>query len=181
MCAFRSSHRALLAFVAISSIVGLPGTAFAQYVEPVEGTVVDPFRPPQHFGGPGNRGWEYTTTPGSPIRAAGSGVVTFAGQIGSGLYVSISHTDGLRTTYSNVSSIAVRRGEVVTGGSIVGRSQTRFHFGVIDHGSYVDPATLFGARASGAPMLVRRRGAFGGPIRIPDPTKAQVPVSGRYQ
>ncbi len=158
----------VVAFLAVQSEV-----AVAQYVEPVEGTLIDGFRPPRHFGGPGNRGWEYATSPQSPVLAVSSGVVAFAGQIGGALYISISHADGLRTTYSQVSSIAVNRGEVVAAGSVIARTDTRFHFGVIDHGVYRDPATLFGGRDSGSPVLVRLAGQ--------GVSAHHVPVSGGYR
>lgn len=167
------SLRAGVCWAVLVFVVAQPGVAMAQYIEPVEATVVDHFRPPQHFGGPGNRGWEYATSPGSPVRAVAGGVVAFAGPIGGALYVSINHPDGLRTTYSQVSSIAVHRGEVVAAGSIIARTRTRFHFGVIDHGAYRDPATLFAGRGVGPPVLVRtpERGT-----RV-----SRVPVSSGYQ
>src|SRR5690348_15131411 len=70
------------------------------YVPPVDAPVVDPFRPPITPYGPGNRGLDYGTQPGDPVRASAEGEVIFAGQVGGTLHVTIRHADGLRTSYS---------------------------------------------------------------------------------
>ena len=44
------------------------------YLPPVEAPVADPFRPPTTPYGPGNRGLEYATAPGTPVRAAADGI-----------------------------------------------------------------------------------------------------------
>lgn len=118
------------------------------YMEPVAGMVVDWFRPPAHIGAPGNRGWEYETQPDSPVVAAGAGHVRFAGQVGGSLYVSINHSDGVRTTYSHVKDIAVKKGDFVAQGSVLASTKgASFHFGAIKDGDYIDPAELIGERA----------------------------------
>lgn len=118
------------------------------YMEPVAGMVVDWFRLPVHIGAPGNRGWEYETQPDSPVVAAGAGHVRFAGQVGGSLYVSIDHSDGVRTTYSHVKDIAVKKGDFVEQGSVLASTKgASFHFGAIKDGDYIDPAELIGERA----------------------------------
>lgn len=118
------------------------------YTEPVAGKVVDWFRPPAHIGAPGNRGWEYETQPDSPVVAAGAGHIRFAGQVGGSLYVSINHPDGVRTTYSHVKDIAVKKGDFVEQGSVLASTKgASFHFGAIKEGDYIDPAGLIGERA----------------------------------
>lgn len=113
------------------------------YIAPVAGRVVDWFRPPAHIGAPGNRGWEYETQPDSPVVAAGAGHVRFAGQVGGSLYVSINHSDGVRTTYSHVKDIAVKKGDFVEQGSVLASAKgASFHFGAIKDGDYIDPAEL---------------------------------------
>src|SRR5436190_10804548 len=86
------------------------------YQPPVSGRIVDAFRPPTTPYGPGNRGIDYLTTPGEPVRAAGPGTVTFAGQVGGPLVVVVLHADALRTSYLGLSGIEVKPGDVVAGG-----------------------------------------------------------------
>src|SRR4051812_9400680 len=81
-----------------------PAQAVA-YRLPVEGVVIDPFRPPISPYGPGNRGWEFSVKPGAEVVAPATGVVTFAGQVGGKLNVVIQHDDGVRTTISKLRSI----------------------------------------------------------------------------
>lgn len=90
--------------------------AVAQPSPPVDGVVVDRFRPPAHIGAPGNRGWEYATTPGAPISSVLGGVVVFAGPVAGNLHVSVDHPGGIRSTYSFLAEITVRHGQVVAPG-----------------------------------------------------------------
>ncbi|MCC6225949.1 MAG: M23 family metallopeptidase [Microthrixaceae bacterium] len=121
-------------------------TGWASYSEPVTGPVRDRFRPPSSPYGPGNRGWDYGVTPGMEVRAAASGVVSFAGQVGGRLFVTVSHADGLRTSYSWLETVVVRAGSRVRGGEVIGTAGDTFHFGVRRGDSYLDPALLFGPR-----------------------------------
>jgi len=109
---------------------------------PVDGIVIDHFRPPSHVGARGNRGWEYLTEPGARVSAVGAGVVSFAGSIGMHHYVFIVHCGGLRTTYSFLAEVLVARGERVEAGQKLGLSLSTMHFGVISNGEYLDPALL---------------------------------------
>ena len=136
----------------------VPGRAVAQMVEPVDAEVVDGFRPPAHIGGPGNRGWEYATAPGSAAIAVAPGVVVFAGRIGDAQYVSIDHGAGLRTTYSLLISIDVAAGDRVDAGTSLGVTGSVFHFGARRDGDYVDPATLFGSTSARVRLVPRPPG-----------------------
>ena len=118
------------------------------YVWPVQGTVVDPFRPPEGPYGPGNRGLEFVTQPGSAFWAAAEGVVSFAGPVGGRLHVTVSHSDGLRVSYSGVASLGVRRGERVQQRQQLGTTGDRLHVGVRRGETYLDPARVFGRRRS---------------------------------
>ncbi len=143
------------------------------YRPPTDGIVVDPFRPPAHTGAPGNRGLEYATRPGSAVRAAAAGVVTFAGQVGSGRHVTVAHADGVRTGYSFLRSVAVRTTEAVDAGQVLGTTGTSFHFGARIGEAYVDPAVLLGIGGPTrlVPLAARdangRRGAGALPSRRP--------------
>lgn len=141
--------------------------AQAQMIEPVDGTLIDPFRPPAHIGGPGNRGWEYRTTPGSPALVVAEGVVVFAGPIGGRNYVSVDHGGGLRTTYSLLVTVGVVAGTNVAAGQQLGTTGATFHFGVRRGGVYVDPASLFGVERLQVRLVPRPPStAVGGPRAV---------------
>ena len=118
--------------------------AAVTYRPPVDAPVVDPFRPADPNWNAGNRGLEYATTPGTAVAASAAGEVVFAGPVGDGLHVVVLHDDGLRTSYSFLQLVAVKRGQKVTQGQTVGTAQARFHFGVRAGDAYLDPALLFG-------------------------------------
>ncbi len=107
--------------------------------------MIDAFRPPAHVGAPGNRGLEYATRPGTAVRAAADGVVTFAGKVGRGRHVTVAHADGVRTSYSLLRTVAVRAGQQVATGHILGVAGASLHFGARIGEAYVDPAVLLGA------------------------------------
>ena len=86
------------------------------YSPPVDAPVVDGFRPPPTPYGRGNRGLEYSVVDRTVVRAAGDGEVIFAGQVAGTLHVTVLHADGLRTSYSFLTEIAVARGSVVESG-----------------------------------------------------------------
>ena len=83
------------------------------WVAPVDAPVVDPFRPPAHRYGPGNRGLEYRTEQGQQVVAVANGEVGFVGPVGGTTYVVIHHRDGLRSTYGPLSSTLVLSGSQV--------------------------------------------------------------------
>ncbi|MDP1821141.1 MAG: peptidoglycan DD-metalloendopeptidase family protein [Acidimicrobiales bacterium] len=152
-------HRAVrsaVVAVVLGLLVGLlaptpTGAAPPPYLPPVEAAVVDGFRPPTTPYGPGNRGLEYATAPGTDVRAAADGRVTFAGNVAGTRHVTLLHADGLRTTYSFLAEIAVVTGQEVHQGDVVGRTAGRLHFSARAGDSYLDPAALFG----GGPPKVR--------------------------
>lgn len=134
----------LLAADAAPASTGPPGNTF---VPPVaQAIVVDHFRAPSSPYGPGNRGLDEVTTPGSVVVASASGHVVFAGAVAGALHVTVLHPDGLRSSYSYLSAVAVRVGDRVEQGAPIGLSGSIFHFGVRDAtGTYLDPELLFGA------------------------------------
>lgn len=128
---------------ALASPAGAEETVAHQ--PPVDAPVVDPFRPPATRYGPGNRGLTYDLATGTAVRASGGGTVVFAGPVGGSLHVTVRHADGLRTSYSFLASVSVRRGQRVSAGAVVGTGGRGFHFGLRDGDTYLDPASLFGA------------------------------------
>src|SRR5690349_10370437 len=94
----------LLSFVALVVATVLvpppPPAAGTTYRPPVDAPVVDTFRLPDGPYGAGNRGLEYATSPGDPVRAIGDGLVVFAGPVAGNDAVTVLHPDGLRSSYS---------------------------------------------------------------------------------
>jgi murein DD-endopeptidase MepM/ murein hydrolase activator NlpD len=85
---------------------------------------------------------------GTPVLAAGPGMVTWAGRRagGWGRLVVVRHPDGVRTLYAHLASIDVRVGDEVSGGAILGRvgssgnaTGPHLHFEVRVHGAAIDP------------------------------------------
>lgn len=145
-------------------------TSAQRYSPPVDAPVVDPFRLPLGHYGPGNRGLEYRTAPGSPVRAIGDGRVAFAGSVAGRLVVSIDHPDGLRSSLVGLAVVAVRVGQRVSRADVVGSAGATLHLGVRRDGRYLDPATLFArrgpARLVPVPGDVGRTAGSGGTHRF---------------
>lgn len=151
--ATRGLRRALPALCALS--IAATATAVApsragagppspEHVPPVDAPVLDPFRPPEHAYGPGNRGLQYATEPGTEVRATADGEVTFAGLVAGSRHVTVLHGDGLRTSYSFLDRIHVVVGQHVRQGDLLGTSAGRLHLGARIGDAYLDPASLFG-------------------------------------
>jgi murein DD-endopeptidase MepM/ murein hydrolase activator NlpD len=146
--------------VALAMLVlpaGLAGAQPPRFVPPVDAPIRDPYREPSTPYGPGNRGIEYDTEPGTWVRASADGVVAFAGVIAHEQYVSIDHDDGIRTTYSYLATISADAGERLEQGDVVGTAGDRLHFGARRNGVYFDPATLFANDDAPTPAPARAR------------------------
>jgi murein DD-endopeptidase MepM/ murein hydrolase activator NlpD len=76
--------------------------------------------------------------------------VSFAGQVGGSLFVSIDHPGGLRSTYSFLSAVLVKKGQAVTQGDLIARSglghvgqdPPHLHFGIRSGDQYLDPEPM---------------------------------------
>lgn len=87
---------------------------------------------------------------GSAIRAAGDGIVTFAGYKGAwGRLVIVSHGYGYVSYYAHNSSILVKKGERVEKGQTISRmgstgrsTGTHLHFGVSSNGKWINPRSI---------------------------------------
>ncbi len=119
---------------------------------PVPGSplVTRPFQPPPHPYAAGHRGVDLAGVAGTPVLAAGDGVVVFAGRVAGRPVLSIDHVGGLRTTYEPVEA-SVGAGTAVARGSPVGRLVTGhagcpaaacLHWGLRRGETYLDPLTL---------------------------------------
>jgi murein DD-endopeptidase MepM/ murein hydrolase activator NlpD len=128
------------------------GTGFVLPVPPPP-LVLTAFAPPANPYGAGHRGVDLAAQPGSPVVAAGPGVVVFAGDLAGRGVVSIEHTGGLRTTYEPVDA-AVAVGASVTAGQVIGvlapghagcAPADCLHWGArLPDRVYIDPMSLLG-------------------------------------
>ena len=106
----------------------------------------------ERFGPRGDRfhaGVDLPAPLGTPVGAAASGRVVFIGWAdGWGKLVAIEHPSGVRTLYAHLSHYAVRPGQSVSTGAIVGRigatgdaNGPHLHFEVHVRGAAIDPLT----------------------------------------
>jgi murein DD-endopeptidase MepM/ murein hydrolase activator NlpD len=151
--------RALLAPVLVLGGPSGSPRCTALFHRPVSGAVVDPYRPPACRWCPGNRGIDYATTPGDPVRAVATGVVAFAGAVAGRLVIVVNHADGLRTTYDGVATLATTAGAAVDLDDVIGAAADRLHFGVRSGDAYLDPGLFLAVscpRARLVPLDGRR-------------------------
>lgn len=148
----------VLTSVAVGLVVAAPPRASAAeaptYRPPVHAPVADPFRPPPEPWLAGNRGIEYATAPGTVVGAIGPGVVSFAGPVAGALHVTVTHPDGLRSSYSYLAAVRVAIGDRVAGGHRVGVAAERLHLGVRRGRTYLDPASLWGRPVGGGRVVL---------------------------
>jgi hypothetical protein len=151
----RSRRRSAIAIVALGAIAGAVGPAAAWstaacWRPPVDAVVRDPFRLPACTWCPGNRGIEYATAPGDPVRAVAAGTVSFAGTVAGVRYVVVRLPDGRRVTYGRLAGgePSLRAGDVVVSGQLVGRAgDDGFLLGVrapAPDDTYLDPSPWIG-------------------------------------
>jgi murein DD-endopeptidase MepM/ murein hydrolase activator NlpD len=95
-------------------------------------------------------GIDYSAPRGTPVAAAGAGIVTYSGELagGFGRVVTIAHGADVRTMYAHLSAIRVRVGRRVEAGDPIGlvgksgnASGSHLHFEVRVRGAAVDPLT----------------------------------------
>ncbi|WP_325284023.1 M23 family metallopeptidase [Sphingomonas sp.] len=97
-----------------------------------------------------HKGMDFAAPHGSPIRAATDGVVGFAGRNGGyGNFVKLVHGGGLATGYGHMSRIAVRRGERVSRGEVIGyvgstglSTGPHLHYELWRNGTPINPTSV---------------------------------------
>lgn len=137
----------VLALSVVSGAPAVPALGSGTWTWPVTGPVIRGFDPPGSPYGSGHRGIDIAAPLDTPVRAPAAGIVTFAGNVGGRLFVTIDHGGGLLSTCSFVSSLLVHTGDTVLQGQIIARSGTGHvgdttpivHLGVRLAGTYVDP------------------------------------------
>ena len=137
----------LLAAALVPAPIGVAqeGPRPVSYAAPMLTEVVDPFRPPGHIGASGNRGLEYGDTENEIVAAAADGHVLFAGPVAGRRAITISHADGIRTTYTGLFEIWVSEGQTVSRHSAIAVAAPGFHFGARIENHYLDPQILIDA------------------------------------
>ena len=140
-----------LLLVGFPPAAAAPGGASAWLAPPVDGPITDRFVAPTTEYGPGHRGIDYDVTAGTPVRAASSGTVTFAGPVGGHNAITIAHEGDLETTYSFLSEVHVTAGDLIEEGRWLGLvdeahpgEDSGLHFGVKSSGHYIDPELKLG-------------------------------------
>lgn len=114
-----------------------PTSSFGPRISPITGA-------PSEF----HTGQDYAGTCGTPVKSAADGKITEAGwhPYGGGKRITVSHGDGLKTTYNHMSSMGVSVGETVDKGETIGQVGTtgastgcHLHFEVVVDGEKVNP------------------------------------------
>ena len=142
----------LLALLAVLSSA-TPASA-ASWGWPLDGTpaVTRPFAPGPTPYSPGHRGVDLAARPGAAVRAAGTGIVAYAGLLAGRGVVVVVH-GALRTTYEPVDA-QVRVGQLVLRGQPLGElraghrgcpARACLHWGLRRGADYLDPLRLVGA------------------------------------
>jgi len=105
-----------------------------------------------------HKGTDFAAPPGTPIMAAGDGVIVRAGGFGSyGNYVRIRHSDGYETAYAHMSrfgrgirpGVSVRQRQIIGYVGTTGRSTgPHLHYEVLLRGQQMNPMNLKGKTGS---------------------------------
>jgi murein DD-endopeptidase MepM/ murein hydrolase activator NlpD len=133
----------------VPSSTGPVGSSASGLIWPVSGPISSPFGPRCLPNGDCSfhPGVDIAVGSGTPIKAAASGTVIYAGWMeGYGNFVVIDHGNHLATAYAHQTSIAVANGASVGQGQVIGYSGCtgycfgpHLHFEVRVNGSAVDP------------------------------------------
>ncbi len=129
-------------------------------------------------------GVDFAARRGTPIMAAGSGTVEFAGRNGGyGNYIRIRHTDGYKTAYAHMSKFAngVRKGKYVKQDQIIGyvgstgrSTGPHLHYEVHHKGKKINPRRL--SQLSGKPLQKSEMPAFEKRRKAIDAMKSTAPL-----
>jgi murein DD-endopeptidase MepM/ murein hydrolase activator NlpD len=122
----------------------MPGSPISQPFGPSTLVLEPPLGPYPHF----HTGVDFADPAGTPVQAAGGGIVVAAatGRIGYGNYVVVAHGHGVETLYGHLDGLGVAVGDSVVAGQVIGfEGSTGFstgphlHFEVRVDGQFVDP------------------------------------------
>ncbi|WP_457596784.1 peptidoglycan DD-metalloendopeptidase family protein [Hydrogenimonas sp.] len=136
--------------------------ASVDFLWPATGVVSSPFGLRRYFNGQPrapHRGIDIAAPEGSPVVAAADGRVVEAGNFFfSGNLVFIEHGGGLTTLYAHLKRMAVKPGDTVKKGEVIGYvghtgrvTGPHLHFATLVRGVYVDPTLLLPPRQEAKP------------------------------
>lgn len=141
-----------------------PSPARFSWPLPPPHPVVRSFDAPATPFGPGHRGVDLSAAAGTPVLAAGDGLVVYAGAVAARTLVSVEHRNGVRTTYEPVTP-TVMAGRPVRRGEVIGRlteghcPSPCLHWGARRSDEYLDPLRLVTwGRVRLLPMAAPARG-----------------------
>lgn len=148
----RKAWFVLILVAVVIPVAAAPASAAGPWSWPVTGPVINGFDPPTSPFGSGHRGIDIAAAAGTPVLAPAPGTITFAGPVAGHLFVTIDHGGGVESTYSWVSALGVKKGDVVVAGTPIARSGAghpggsvpSVHMGVKLHDVYVDPLDYLG-------------------------------------
>jgi murein DD-endopeptidase MepM/ murein hydrolase activator NlpD len=115
-----------------------------------------------------HNGVDYAAPTGAAVAAVAPGVVMVAGWTGGGgRTVRVRHGSGYESEYLHLSSIAVRRGERVDQGQLIGRvgatglaTGPHLHYGLRRNGAYVNPVREHQNMPPGEPVATVHHALF---------------------
>ena len=130
------------------------GSSSGGYVWPVNGPITSQYGWRTHpiFGTRTyHSGYDIAASTGTPVKAAGSGVVTMASTYGGyGNCMQIYIGNGYTTLYGHLSAFAVSKGSYVKKGQTVAyvgstgwSTGPHLHFSLLKNGSFVDPKSIY--------------------------------------
>src|SRR5687767_11113114 len=107
-----------------------------------------------------HNGVDYHAPAGAPVNSVAPGVVTLAGWTGGGgRTVKVRHPNGYDTEYLHLSAIAVRAGQRISQGDLVGKvgktglaTGVHLHYGLKKNGRYVNPVIKHRNMPPGEPV-----------------------------
>ena len=89
-------------------------------IKPITGTITSRFGSISSIRSGAHTGLDIGASTGTPVKAAASGTVTFAGRKGSyGKMVVITHSNGVQTYYAHCSELYVSEGQKVNQGDVI--------------------------------------------------------------
>ena len=129
-----------------------PVPQFTGWQWPVNGPILESYSEKTRF----SRSVQLGGRAGTPVKAAASGRVVYAGDglVGFGNLVIISHEDKLLSAYGHNQSLNVKVGDVVRAGQVIaqmgstGTDRVKLHFEIRKQGKPINPISLLPKRRS---------------------------------
>jgi lipoprotein NlpD len=129
-----------------------PVPQFTGWQWPVNGPILEAYSEKTRF----SRSVQLGGKAGTPVKAAASGRVVYAGDglVGFGNLVIISHEDKLLSAYGHNQSLNVKVGDVVRAGQVIaqmgstGTDRVKLHFEIRKQGKPINPVSLLPKRRS---------------------------------